>query len=235
MIAGNWKMNLNLEEAKTLASGIKNGLKDTKHEIVVFPSFVHLPAVSEIVKGTAVKTGVQNIYPSERAAFTGEICVDQAKDFGATYTLVGHSERRQFLGETNQFCNEKILFAQKNDLVPVYCVGETLEQRESGKTMDVVKTQLAEGLKSTTENLVIAYEPVWAIGTGKVATPEQAEEVHAFIRDELKSQYGANKIEILYGGSVKPDNITSLMAKENIDGGLVGGASLKADSFLALV
>ena len=236
IIAGNWKMNLNLAEAKELASAIRNGLKPTSHEVIVFPSDLHIPAVSEILEGSSVKLGIQNIYPAARAAFTGESCLEQSADFGVSHALIGHSERRQFLGETNQFCNEKILFSQKSGITAVYCVGETLDEREKNQTMDVVKKQLSEGLKGTSaKNLVIAYEPVWAIGTGKVATPEQAEEVHAFIRKELKSIFGENNIEILYGGSVKPDNIVSLMKMPNIEGGLVGGASLKADSFLALL
>jgi len=242
IIAGNWKMNLNLESAKELAAGIKNGLKSTVHEILVFPSDLHVPAVADILKDTGVKIGVQNFYPSAPAAFTGETSVEQARDFGVTHLLIGHSERRQFLGEDNKFCNEKIIFAIAEKMTPVYCIGETLEEREAGKTMDVVKKQITEGLAGISaedaSKIVLAYEPVWAIGTGKVATPEQAEEVHEFIREHLTSMYNesvSGKIPVLYGGSVKPDNIQSLMAKENINGGLVGGASLVADSFLALL
>jgi len=229
-------MNLDLKEAEELASGIKSGLVKTSHEVVVFPSFVHIPAVSAILQGCGIKIGAQNIYPSAKAAFTGEICIDQLREFAVSHILVGHSERRQFLNETDASCNEKVLFCQQQGLTAVYCVGETLQEREKNITMDVIKRQLADGLKkASADNLVIAYEPVWAIGTGKVATPEQAQEVHLEIKKELESIFGKNTIQILYGGSVKPDNIKSLMDKPDIDGGLVGGASLKSDSFLGLL
>lgn len=244
IMSGNWKMNLNLAQATELAEGIKKGLssKQTNLELLVFPSSVHLQKVSEILKGTSVSVGAQNIYPSGLAAFTGETATDQLKDFGITHALVGHSERRQFLGETDSFLNQKIHFLLKANFVPVFCIGETLQEREANKTFDVVKRQVLEGLKGVTasdaKKVIIAYEPVWAIGTGKVATPEQAEEVHAFIRKELTSLYDSNtseSISILYGGSVKPDNVKSLLEKPNIDGGLVGGASQKWDSYLALL
>lgn len=244
IMSGNWKMNLNLAQATELATGIKNGLasKQTSLELLVFPSFVHLPKVTEILKGTSVKVGAQNIYPSGLAAFTGEISTDQLKDLGIEYALVGHSERRQFLGETDSFLNQKILFLLKTGFFPVFCIGETLQEREANKTFEVVKRQVVEGLKSVSvsdmKKIIIAYEPVWAIGTGKVATPEQAEEVHAFIRKELSSLYDAStsdSISILYGGSVKPDNVKALLEKPNIDGGLVGGASQKWESYLALL
>ena len=242
IMSGNWKMNLNLAQATELAEGIKKGLssKQTNLELLVFPSAVHLQKVTEILKGTSVLVGAQNIYPSGLAAYTGETSTDQLKDLGISHALVGHSERRQFLGETDAFLNQKIHFILKAGFVPVFCIGETLQEREANKTFEVVKRQVVEGLKGVSaediKKVVIAYEPVWAIGTGKVATPEQAEEVHAFIRKELVSLYDASiseSISILYGGSVKPDNVKSLMA--NIDGGLVGGASQKWDSYLALL
>jgi triosephosphate isomerase (TIM) len=242
IISGNWKMNLNLQSAISLAEGIKNGSGSiSNYEILVFPSSIHLSKVAEIFKGTNVLVGAQNIYPSSLNAFTGEISTDQLKDLGISYSLVGHSERRQFLKESNEFLNQKILFLLKENFTALFCIGETLEERESNKTFDVVKTQLREGLKSVSKEdskkIILAYEPVWAIGTGKVATPEQAEEVHQFIRKELVSIFDENtskEISILYGGSVKPDNIKSLMSKPNIDGGLVGGASQKTESYLAL-
>lgn len=244
IIAGNWKMNLGALQVAQLTEGIKKGLAATnsQFEILVYPSFVHLHMTVEIFRGTKVKVGAQNFYPSKLAAFTGEIACEQLNDLGIQYVLIGHSERRQFLKESDEFLNQKVLHALSESMLPMLCVGETLEERESGKTFEVVKRQITKGLAGVkpeqTPSLSIAYEPVWAIGTGKVATPEQAEEVHAFIRKELESLLGkssADSMPILYGGSVKPDNIASLLAKPNIDGGLVGGASQKADSFLALL
>jgi triosephosphate isomerase (TIM) len=242
ILAGNWKMNLNATNVAMLAEGILKGLPNIKstHEMVVFPSSLHLHMVVEMFRGTNVKIGAQNIYPSPLAAFTGEICTEQLKDLGIQYALVGHSERRQFLGESDSFLNKKVLHVLETGLIPMLCVGETLEERESGKTFEVVKKQIHLGLENVpsakAEILTIAYEPVWAIGTGKVATPEQAEEVHAFIRGELKTLFGeaSEIIPILYGGSVKPDNVKSILEKSNIDGGLVGGASQKPESYLAL-
>ncbi|MBP7284551.1 MAG: triose-phosphate isomerase [Leptospiraceae bacterium] len=244
IMSGNWKMNLNLSQATELAEEIKKGLdsKKTSLELLVFPSALHLQKVTEILKGTSVLVGAQNIYPSGLAAYTGETSTDQLKDLGISHALVGHSERRQFLGETDAFLNQKILFLLKASFIPVFCIGETLQEREANKTFEVVKRQVTEGFKGVSaddaKKIIIAYEPVWAIGTGKVATPEQAEEVHAYIRKELSSLYNSDiseSISILYGGSVKPDNVKSLMEKPNIDGGLVGGASQKWDSYLALL
>jgi triosephosphate isomerase (TIM) len=244
IMSGNWKMNLSLSQATELAEGIKKGIssKQTNLELIVFPSSLHLQKVTEILKGTSVFVGAQNIYPSGLAAYTGETSTDQLKDLGISHALVGHSERRQFLSETDVFLNQKIHFLLKANFIPVFCIGETLQEREANKTFDVVKRQVVEGLQGVSaldaKKVIIAYEPVWAIGTGKVATPEQAEEVHAFIRKELASLFDADtseSISILYGGSVKPDNVKSLMEKPNIDGGLVGGASQKWDSYLALL
>ncbi|MCE9498971.1 MAG: triose-phosphate isomerase [Leptospira sp.] len=244
IISGNWKMNLNLAQATELAEGIKKGIQNKKSDaqLLVFPSTLHLQKVNEILTGTGVDVGCQNIYPSGLAAFTGETSTDQLKDLKIRYALIGHSERRQFMGETDEFLNRKITFCLKESFIPVFCIGETLGERESGKTFDVIKRQVVEGLRNITNDdakkIIIAYEPVWAIGTGKVATPEQAEEAHAYVRSELKSLFGSEVSEIipiLYGGSVKPDNVKSLLEKPNIDGGLVGGASQKTDSYLALI
>lgn len=244
IIAGNWKMNLDKKNVEELTAGIRKGLetKKTEHSILVFPSSIHLAYVSEQFKGTKVEVGVQNIYPSGLAAFTGETSTDQIKDYGIKTVLLGHSERRQFLGETDEFLNQKVKFCLEKGFLPMLCVGELLSEREANATMKVLERQIKEGLKGVSSadssKVCIAYEPVWAIGTGKVATPEQAEEAHAFIRSELAKLFGRNESEemsILYGGSVKPDNVKTLLEKPNVDGGLVGGASQKADSFLALL
>jgi len=246
IIAGNWKMNLNLSAAKALAEGTKAGIqgKSLNCEVQVFPSNVHLPLVASIFAGTEVLVGAQNSYPSQLTAMTGEISPDQLEDFGIKLILVGHSERRQFLGETNSSCNSKLKFFLSKSIRTVYCIGETLAERESGKTFEVLAKQINEGLEGIGselyKDLVIAYEPVWAIGTGKVATPEEAEEAHAFVRKTVSNlktggESVAIALRILYGGSVKPDNIASLLSKPNIDGGLVGGASQATDSFLKLI
>ena len=236
-------MNLGKKAVEDLIQGIKNSLDkvQSKSEMLVFPSSVHLGLVSDAFRNTKVRVGAQNIYPSKLAAFTGEISPEQLKDFGIEDVLVGHSERRQFLNENDEFLNKKIHHILEEGLKPMLCIGETLSEREANKTFEIVKKQLIGGLSGVSKdkvvNITIAYEPVWAIGTGKVATPEQAEEVHAFIRKELKNLYDESTSEsmsILYGGSVKPDNIKALLEKPNIDGGLVGGASQKADSYLGL-
>lgn len=243
IIAGNWKMNLGAKAAKDLAEGIKAGIDKlpSNKEVMVFPSTIHLPMVTEILKGTRAIVGVQNIYPSTLAAYTGETCIDQIKDYSISHVLLGHSERRQFLGESDEFLNKKLHFCINNGATPVFCIGETLAEREANQTISVIKRQLTEGLKGLTpqscEKIILAYEPVWAIGTGKVATPEQAQEVHATVRAELASLFGkatADTVSILYGGSVKPDNVKSLLDMADIDGALVGGASQKTESYLAL-
>ncbi|TGN10000.1 triose-phosphate isomerase [Leptospira ilyithenensis] len=244
IIAGNWKMNLTLAEAKSIATGLAGKLGQTRPEVMVFPSSIHLPSVSEILQNTNVVVGSQNAYQSGLTAMTGEISPVQLKELGINTSLVGHSERRQFLGETNEILNEKVKFLLGQGFRVIYCIGETLAERETGNTFNVLNTQIKQGLKgiesSLFERLIIAYEPVWAIGTGKVATPEQAEEAHSFIRKEIAGLFVgastlAEAIQILYGGSVKADNIASLLTKPNIDGGLVGGASQKLDSFLSLI
>ncbi|MEM7181388.1 MAG: triose-phosphate isomerase [Spirochaetota bacterium] len=244
IIAGNWKMNLGLTQAKELAEGLRDGIAKVLPEntkAIVFPSDLHIPAVTQILKDAPVSVGIQNIYPSDLAAFTGESCIAQIQDFALQYVLIGHSERRQFLGEDNTFLNKKLHFCLEKGCIPVFCVGETLEEREAGNTDSVIQKQITEGLQGLDANklttTILAYEPVWAIGTGKVATPEQAQEVHKTARNLLEETYGqslAEKMPILYGGSVKPGNVKALLGQADIDGALVGGASQKSESFLAL-
>lgn len=243
IVAGNWKMNKNLEESVQLASEI---VKTTLNaplqvEVVVCPVFTHLEAVKEIIKNSRIKLGAQNCYPVDSGAFTGEVSTLMLKSIGVEYVILGHSERRQYFGETNEFINKKIKHVLSHGLIPIYCVGETLAERESGVTEKVVAEQINEGLKDISadqaSHLVIAYEPVWAIGTGKTATPEQANDVHKLIRGLLVKLFGnsGSGITIQYGGSMKPDNAKELMAQSEIHGGLIGGASLKASDFLGIV
>jgi len=239
-IAGNWKMCKNVKEAVSLAKSLKSKLKGVKDkDILICPAFTALCCVYEEIKNSNIKLGAQNMYFEDEGAFTGEISASMLKDF-CEYVILGHSERRQFFNETDEVVNKKIKKALEHGLKPILCIGETLEQREKNETFNVIKKQLKESLKNENgiKNVVIAYEPIWAIGTGKTATPEQAEEVHLFIRKEIEKIYDKETsadIRILYGGSVKPDNIKDLMEKENIDGALVGGASLDADSFSKIV
>lgn len=214
----------------------------TRDEIALFPSPVLLPVVIEGARGSNVKVGAQNIHFAEEGAYTGETSVLQLKAVGGTHTLIGHSERRQYFAETDEIVNKKLQTALKHGIVPVVCVGEVLDEREAGKTATVLKTQVKGTFAGITAEaaapIVIAYEPVWAIGTGKTATPEIAADAHRIIREEVAKLLGgdvAAKMRILYGGSVKPDNATSLISQEEIDGALVGGASLKPDSFMAIV
>ncbi|HPB80605.1 MAG TPA: triose-phosphate isomerase [Spirochaetota bacterium] len=242
IFAGNWKMYTTRGEAGSLIESIRKGLGDAgDKEVLVFPPAVHLGYVVELAKG-AIAVGAQNMYFEENGAFTGEISPVMVKDSGARYILIGHSERRHVFGETDEMVNRKVHAAYSHSLEPVVCVGELLEERESGKSESVVKRQITEGLAGITgeqmKKMVVAYEPVWAIGTGKVATPEIAESMHRYIRGVLADLYGgetAGTVPLLYGGSVKPDNIAGLYAVEDIDGVLVGGASLKADSFLDII
>ncbi len=245
LIAGNWKMYKNLEESVELASTLKSLVKDvdeSKAEIAVCPTFVNLQAVAGVIKGSNIRLGAQNLYPKNEGAFTGEISPVMLRSVGCHYVIIGHSERRQYFGETNEFINSKVKTALEFGLFPILCVGEKLEEREKGITNDVVKDHVTGGLKGIPKeklpHIVIAYEPVWAIGTGKTATTEQAQEVHKFIRGVLTELYDAQTAEsvrIQYGGSVKPDNAKALMSMPDIDGALVGGASLKADSFEAII
>jgi len=241
-IAGNWKMNKTPTEAKLFAGVLaaEIGLEDSL-DIVVCPPSIDIPAVADVLKDTKIGVGAQNIYPKESGAFTGEISVTMLKDLGVKYVIVGHSERRHIFGESDELINEKNKFALKENLIPIFCIGETLEEREAGRTFEVLRSQIIKGLKDISANeimrMIIAYEPVWAIGTGKVATPEQADKAMGYVRKllgELYSMEIADQLKILYGGSIKPDNFDSLIKMENIDGGLVGGASLK-ESFIELV
>lgn len=238
LIVGNWKMNKSFDEAKILSEQIvalNNAIKPNA-DLVLCPTFTSLQSVSQAIVDTPVSLGAQNLYPHQAGAFTGEITASMLKDFGAKYVILGHSERRQFLHESDEFINEKVIFAQSNGLMPILCVGETLADREADKTYDVIKQQLLIGINNASPEIVIAYEPVWAIGTGKTATPEIAQEVHAFIRDLLVHQFESNaqNIHILYGGSMKPGNARDLLLQKDINGGLIGGASLVAEDFLAI-
>ncbi len=242
-IAGNWKMNNTAAKATELINGINAQIAgETSVDVAVCPTFTALDAASKALAGSNVKLGAQNMYTKASGAYTGEIAADMLKEFNCTYVILGHSERREYFKETDAFINEKVKAVLENGMKPILCVGEKLEEREAGKTIDIVSTQTAEGLagisKEAAENVVIAYEPVWAIGTGKTATPEMAQEVHAEIRKVLTNLFGAEiaeKMQILYGGSMKPENADDLLKEKDIDGGLIGGAALKADSFVALV
>ncbi len=243
IIAGNWKLNKTPREALALANELKREVLDVQGvDIVICPPFTALDIVNEAILETNIALGAQNIYWQDSGAFTGEISAPMIKDLGATYVIVGHSERRQFFGETNETVAKRIRAALTHGLTPIVCVGENLAERESNKTFDVIKNHCEGSLAGLTADemtkLVIAYEPVWAIGTGKTATPEQAQEVHAYIRGLLEKMFNkevAQSVRIQYGGSVTPENISILIAKPDIDGALVGGASLKAPSFAAIV
>ncbi len=244
IIAGNWKMNKDLGEAFQLVSELKTELEDKNlnAEVIVAPPFIALDAVNSLIKGSNIKLAAQNMHPADSGAFTGELSASMLKSVGCTHVILGHSERRTIFGESDEFVNEKVIKALDSDLIPILCCGESLEQRENGTTFTVVEKQIRVGLKSLSpqqiEKVIIAYEPIWAIGTGKTASPEQAQEVHAAIRKllvELTSTEIASNITIQYGGSVKPDNSKELLSKPDIDGALVGGACLKADSFRDII
>ncbi len=243
IIAGNWKMNNTVEESIELTNAIKRGLYDIEAvEIVLCPPFTSLSNVNEMLVDTNIELGAQDCYWQNSGAYTGEVAPKMLKSAGCKYVIIGHSERRAMFGETNETVNKKVLAALQEGLNPIMCVGERLEERESNKTFGVVRGHIEGGLKNikieNMQNLVIAYEPVWAIGTGRNATPAQAEEVHNFIRKLLGKLYDKATSEIVriqYGGSVKPDNIEGIMNEEDVDGALVGGASLKADSFVEIV
>jgi len=241
IVAGNWKMHNSITESIDLANAIKKGLPAVENgEIIIAPTFTALSGVGEAIKDSKVSLAAQNMHYEDKGAFTGEISPGMLKDVGCTYVIIGHSERRKYFNEQDNDVNMKVKKALMVGLKPIMCVGETNEEREKGVTQSVVGRQVKEGLNGVEkiDSVVIAYEPVWAIGTGKVATPEQAQEVHSFIRGILKNLYGgstADDIRILYGGSVTKDNIGDLRAMKDIDGALVGGASLKADSFLGII
>ncbi len=239
IIAANWKMHMTLDEAAVLVQGVVEDCRDMDDvDIVLAPPFTALSKVREEIRDTPIALGAQNLYWEEKGAFTGEVSPLMLKDVGCDYAIVGHSERRQLFGETDKSANKKVLTALTHDLIPILCVGETDAERDRGVTYVVVDRQVKEALKDVAETqldrIVIAYEPIWAIGTGRTATPAQAEEVHQSIRGQLAKLFNtdaAETVRILYGGSVKPDNVDDLMAEADIDGALVGGASLKPDSF----
>lgn len=243
IVAGNWKMNKNFNDGLALFSEIINMANDELHnnqQVVVCSPYLHLHTLVQLNKGNVkVAVGAQNCYQAESGAFTGEISADMLASAGVQYVIIGHSERRQYFSESNETCAEKINIALKHNILPIYCIGETLQERESGHHFDVIKTQLAQATYhlsvSDFEKLVIAYEPVWAIGTGVTASSAQAQEIHAFIRQQIAWQYSvavANEISILYGGSCNPKNADELFAQADIDGGLIGGASLKSRDFI---
>lgn len=240
-VAGNWKMNLTLAEARDLIDGIKAKLPTTPSiDLAVFPSYPLLFPVAKALAGTPIRFGAQNCYFEPKGAFTGEVSLQQIKDTGATSVLIGHSERRHVLGETGDMLKKKVVAALGAGLDVIYCIGETLPEREAGHTNAVLGRQIREvlGADVSLDRVTIAYEPVWAIGTGKTATTEQAQEAHAFVRNEIKNLYNgptSDKVRIQYGGSVKADNAQALMSQPDVDGALVGGASLKADDFLGII
>ncbi len=245
IIAANWKMNIGPKEAKEFLAALKEELCECTSAVdkVIVPPFVTIPAVMDTLNGCkCIGVGAQDVSDRDNGAFTGEISTTMLNELGCTYVVLGHSERRQYHGETNAYINKKIKKALAAGIIPIYCIGETLEQREGGQLESVLKSQVVEGLEGLTADevagIVIAYEPVWAIGTGKTASAADAQAAHAFIRGVLADTFGAeaaDKVRLQYGGSVKPDNAAELMSQPDIDGALVGGAALKAASFAAII
>lgn len=244
VIAGNWKMNNDINESEKLVNELKALLKaeKTNCDVIICPPFTSLNEVAKLIGGSLIKLGAQNMHYEESGAFTGEVSAQMLKSTGCEYVILGHSERRTIFNESDELINMKIKKALSEGLKPIFCVGELLEERESGATNDVVKRQLLKGLANISaeeiKNIIIAYEPVWAIGTGKTATPAQAQEVHEFIRDLIEISFSldvAENIIIQYGGSVKPENAKELLSQRDIDGALVGGACLKAESFMGII
>ncbi len=242
LAAGNWKMNKNIQESIDIVRQLVETIsEDIDRDMLVCPPFTSLYSVYEVIKDTKIKLGAQNIFWEEEGAYTAEISASMLKSAGCEYVIIGHSERRQYFDETDETVNKRVRIALSNDLKPIICVGETLEQRENNVTEKIVDTQTRGALKdipaSGCENIIVAYEPIWAIGTGKTATPDDANDVQKFIRNLIKELYNdqiAENMRILYGGSVKPGNARELFAMEHIDGGLIGGASLKAEDFIAI-
>lgn len=244
IVAGNWKMNLNLQEGVALAKELNDALKAEKPncDVIICTPFIHLASIANFLDQSVVALGAENCADKEKGAYTGEVSAEMVKSTGASYVILGHSERRAYYHETSEILKEKVNLALANGLKVIFCVGEILEEREANRQNDVVKAQLEGSLYDLTPeqfaNVVLAYEPVWAIGTGKTATAEQAEEMHAFIRATIAEKFGkmaAEETSILYGGSCKASNAKELFAKPNVDGGLIGGAALKADSFTGII
>lgn len=243
VIAGNWKMYKTNQEAVKVLTELKELTRDVKNvEIVIGAPFTALSDAVKAVEGSNIKIAAENVYPKLEGAFTGEISPNMLKAIGVSHVIIGHSERREIFKETDEFINEKVKAVLENGLTPIFCIGEKLEERENGKTLEVNSNQVRKGLKDLTKEeakrVIVAYEPVWAIGTGKTATPEMAQETHREIRNVLADMFGqevANEMTIQYGGSMKPENAKDLLGQADIDGGLVGGASLKADSFFEII
>lgn len=242
IIAGNWKMHNTLAESATLVESLKKAANKNNAEIILAPSFTSLAKVAELAKGSNLQVAAQDVHWEDKGAFTSAVSPVQAKDAGATHTILGHSERRSVFGDTDEILNKKVAAALRHQLTVIFCVGETLQQREDNKTLEIIHNQIENGLKGFTaeqlKGLIIAYEPVWAIGTGKTATPQQAQEVHAAIRATLTQKYGsdfAQATRILYGGSVKDSNVDEIMAQPDVDGALVGGQALLADKFTRII
>ena len=245
IVAGNWKMNTTLQEGVKLAQDVDNALKgvEPKCDVIVCVPFTHLASVNGVITNpNKLGLGAENCADHAKGAYTGEVSAAMVASTGAKYVILGHSERRQYYGETSETLREKVALALENGLKPIFCVGEVLEEREAGKHFDVVKSQLVDGLFNLSAEyfakIIVAYEPVWAIGTGKTATADQAEEIHAYIREVIAEKYGkevADNTSILYGGSCKPSNAKEIFAKADVDGGLIGGAALKCEDFMGIV
>jgi triosephosphate isomerase len=242
MVAGNWKMNKNLQEGMALATELKNTILNPTCDVVIGTPFIHLASVAELLKDSPIKVAAENCADKEKGAYTGEVSAEMVASTGATYCILGHSERRAYYHETYEILKEKVLLALANNLAPIFCIGEVKEERESGIQNDVVKAQLEGSVFNLSpedfSKIVLAYEPVWAIGTGLTATPQQAQEMHAYIRSLIVEKYGeevADNTTILYGGSCNAKNAAELFANPDVDGGLIGGASLKAEDFAAII
>ncbi|MDE6114642.1 triose-phosphate isomerase [Barnesiella sp. WM24] len=244
IVAGNWKMNTTLQEGVALAKEVNEALKgaEPKCDVVIAVPFTHLASINAVIDQNKLGLGAENCADHKSGAYTGEVSAPMVASTGATYVILGHSERRQYYGETSEILKEKVALALENKLTPIFCIGEVLEERENGTYNDVVKKQIEEALFNLSAEdfgkIILAYEPVWAIGTGKTATDDQAEDMHAFIRGVIADRYGkevAENTSILYGGSCKPSNAPQLFAKPDVDGGLIGGASLDAESFMGIV
>jgi len=242
MVAGNWKMNKNLQEGLALAAELKQQVKNPACAVVIGTPFIHLASVCDLLKGSAIHVAAENCADKEKGAFTGEVSAEMVTSTGAEYCILGHSERRAYYHETPAILKDKVELALANGLKPIFCIGEVKEEREAGKQNEVVKAQLEQSLfhldEAAFRQITLAYEPVWAIGTGLTATPAQAQEMHAFIRSLIAEHYGkavADDTTILYGGSCNEKNAAELFANPDVDGGLIGGASLVADKFLAII